>query len=317
MNETIGLQPVDAVDVTILSDNFVDVLLPSDEVAIRAPRAPDQFEREQLRAEHGYSLLVTIEKDGRRESILYDAGVGRDTVQHNLDVLGLSAPQLRAIVLSHGHADHHGGLEGIVRRIGRRRLPLVLHPDAWRQRKAVFASGEEILLPPPSRAGLEAEDVEILEERDPSMLLDGAVLITGQVERTTDFEPGFPAQQARIDGRWEPDPGVWDDQGLVINLAGKGLIVLSSCSHAGVINVLRNARRLTGVEQIHAFAGGMHLTGGSFEKLVSPTLAKLAGIAPDYIMPGHCTGWRPTHELARLMPDAYIQSSVGTRLHFA
>src|SRR5713226_6821940 len=113
MAEQIALQPVDAVEVTILADNFVDVLAAPTEVAGRPARQWDFFDREALRAEHGYSLLVTVERDGRRESILYDAGVGRDTVLHNMDVLELRPDELRAIVLSHGHADHHGGLAGI------------------------------------------------------------------------------------------------------------------------------------------------------------------------------------------------------------
>jgi len=148
-------------------------------------------------------------------------------------------------------------------------------------------------------------------------LLDGTVLITGQVERVTDFEQGFPIQQARnAEGAWEPDVWVWDDQAVVCHVKGKGLLVLTSCSHAGVINVLRHARRLTGVDPIYGLVGGMHLTGGVMELLIPRTLAELAAIAPSVIVPGHCTGWKATHELSRQMPGAYIQSSVGTRLHF-
>jgi 7,8-dihydropterin-6-yl-methyl-4-(beta-D-ribofuranosyl)aminobenzene 5'-phosphate synthase len=318
MSAAVNLLPVDSADVTILDDNYCDLLLASSEIAQRPPIRWDSFTSESLRAEHGYALLLTVRRDTQSASVLYDAGLGRDTVQYNMDVLGLSAGDLRAIALSHGHADHHGGLEGMFRRIGRRGMPLLLHPDVWRERKIVFPTGVEMHLPPPSHNDLDREGVEIIEERGPSLVLDGTVLITGQVERVTDFEQGFPIQQARTsEGVWEPDVWVWDDQAVVCHVKGKGLLVLTSCSHAGVINVLLHARRLTGVEEVYGLVGGMHLTGGLMEPLIPRTLAELATIAPSVVVPGHCTGWKATHELARQMPSAYIQSSVGTRLHFA
>lgn len=318
MSATVNLVPVDSADVTILDDNYSDMLLAGSEVAQRPPIRWDLFTREPLRAEHGYAALLTVQRDGRSASILYDAGLGRETVLHNMDTLGLSVGDLRAVALSHGHADHHGGLEGMFRRIGRRGMPLVLHPDVWRDRKIVFPTGAEIHMPPPSHNDLDHEGVEIIEERGPSLLVDDTVLITGQVDRVTDFEQGFPIHHARdAHGAWEPDTWIWDDQAAVCHVKGKGLVVLTSCSHSGVINVLLHARRITGVERVYGLVGGMHLTGAIMEPRIAPTLAQLATIAPTVVVPGHCTGWKATHELARQMPGAYIQSSVGTRLHFA
>ncbi len=317
MSDRLALLPIDVADVTILVDNAIDILLPSNEVAQRAPLAYNWSEREQLVAEHGYSLLLTVQRDGRSESVLYDAGLGRSTVLHNMDVLDLQTNDLRAVVLSHGHADHHGGLEGMFQRVGRRNMRLVLHPDVWRDRKVVFPTGVEIHMPPPSHNDLDREGVAIIEERGPSLLLDGMVLVTGQVERVTDFEKGFPLQQARANGGWEPDTWIWDDQAVVCHLKDKGLVVLSSCSHAGVINVLRHAQRLTGIDKVYAFVGGLHLTGGLFEGIIPRTITELASIGPTIVVPGHCTGWKATHEVARKLPEAYIQTSVGTRLHFA
>ena len=144
------------------------------------------------------------------------------------------------------------------------------------------------------------------------------VLITGQVERVTDFQQGFPLQQARTeDGHgWEADTWIWDDQAVVFHLKGKGLVVLSSCSHAGVINVLRHAQRLTGIGTVYAFVGGLHLSGGVFEPIIARTIAELVAIGPTIIIPGHCTGWKAIHEVARQMPQAYVQPSVSTHLHF-
>ncbi len=318
MSDRVALAPVDAADVTILVDNYSDTLLPSSEIAQRPQLSWDWFARDHLRAEHGFALLLTVRRDGRSQSVLYDAGLGRDTVLHNMDVLDVRSGDLRAIVLSHGHADHHGGLEGIVRRIGRRAMPLLLHPDVWRERKVVFPTGVEVSMPPPSYNDLDREGVTIVEERGPSLLLDGMVLITGQVDRVTDFETGFPLQWAKTEhGGWEPDVWIWDDQAVICHVKDKGLVVLSSCSHAGVINVLRHAQQLTGVSQVHAFVGGAHLTGAIMEPVIPRTMDELAAIGPSVIVPGHCTGWKATHELARRLPHAYIQSSVGTRLRFA
>ena len=311
----VTLEPVDALEVLILVDNVSDALLAGSDVALR-PAFSLNPARDQLLAEHGYSLLLTIERGGNRHSMLYDAGFTRRTALHNLDVLGVKVNELRAIALSHGHADHHGGLAGLVSRFGRRGLPLVLHPDAWLDRKLVFPDGREIPAPPPSHTDLEREGVEVIEERGPTLLVDGSVLITGQVERTTDFEPGFPIQYRRRGHDWEPDYMVWDDQGVIVQVAGKGLVVMSSCSHSGVINVLRNARRLTGADKLHAFVGGCHLTGAIMEPLIPRTMDELSGLSFDYIVPGHCTGWKATHDLARRFPTAFIQSSVGTTLRF-
>ncbi len=231
----VALQPVDRVEVTVVVDNAIDILAASNGAARRwpLPSALIGDDIQHLRAEHGYALLVTTHRAGASSSLLYDAGLGRDTLLYNLDVLEAPASDLRAIVLSHGHADHHGGLEGIVRRVGRLGLPLVLHPDAWMKRRVVFPSGVELAMPPPSRSWLEGEGVDIVEERGPTLLLDGTVVVSGQTERVTSFEKGFPLQQVTAGDGWEPDPWIWDDQSVSILVEGKGLVILSSCSHSG------------------------------------------------------------------------------------
>lgn len=316
MAESVDLVPVDAVEVTVAMDNSIDILAAPSDLSGRPPWRWDWSDGAQLRAEHGYSLAVTVHRDGHTDTILYDAGLSRDGTMHNLDVLEIDPGDIRAIVLSHGHADHHGGLEGLFGRTPRE-MPLVLHPDAWQQRKVVFPSGEEIRMPPPSQQDLDREGWQIVEETGPSLLLDGAVLVTGQVERLTDYEQGFPLQFAQSHTGWDKDTWIWDDQAIVIKVRGKGLVVLSSCSHSGVINVLRHAQRMTGEQHIHGFVGGLHLTGGLFEPILPATMDDLVEISPEIIVPGHCTGWKATHAVARALPDAYAASNVGTTFKFA
>ena len=317
MQGRLALRSVDALDVTILVDNSIDLLMAGSEQVKRAPMMPDWSEREQLIAEHGYSALLRIKENGTTRHVLYDAGLGKDTLLHNMRVLGLSVKDLDAIVLSHGHADHHGGLLGIVEAVGKRNLPLVLHPDAWRRRQAKFGGGLVGNLPPPDRKRLEAADVQLLERAGPTLLVGDGLLVTGRVERTTDFEKGFPVQSwLNHDGRWEPDPWSWDDQPVLANVKGKGLVVVSGCSHAGLINILRHAQKVTGVDHVAGVVGGFHLTGNIFEPVIPPTLAELAKIRPDTVIPGHCTGWKATHEIARLLPEAFVQTAVGTTVRF-
>jgi 7,8-dihydropterin-6-yl-methyl-4-(beta-D-ribofuranosyl)aminobenzene 5'-phosphate synthase len=317
------LEPVDSVTVTTLMDNVTDMLMPDQGPARRPPlgsgrrrpaatmeggQAPDA-----LRAEHGFSVLVSLSRNGSRRHILFDTGTSPDGVTENMDCLEVDPASIQAIVCSHGHFDHTAGLDGLIRRLGTANLPVLIHPHFWRRRRLVIPGREPREIPTTSRRALADAGFDVVEEGRPSFLFEGSVLVTGEVPRTTGYEPGFPAQQAWLGGRWEADPLVLDDQALIIDVRGKGLLVITGCGHAGVINICRYARRLTRERPLYAVMGGFHLSGPVFEPLIPAVLDDLAALAPSVIVPAHCTGWRAQHAIGARFAEAYIPNSVGTR----
>lgn len=314
--EPIALEPVDALTITTLVDNVTDVLLPDAGPAKRAPFAL-ATSGNTLRAEHGFSCLVTITKAGRTTRVLFDAGVTPDGLVENMRRLDIARGDIDIVVLSHGHWDHTTGMDGLLRELGPRNVPVLIHPEFWSRRRVALPGREPIELPSTSRSALHGAGFEIVEQQQPSFLLDGSLLVTGEVDRTTEFEQGSATHQAHRHGRWQPDPLILDDQALVASVRGRGLVVLSGCGHAGIVNTIRYAQKLTGEDRIHAIVGGFHLSGKQFEKLITPTCDALAAFAPDHLVPSHCTGWRATHAIAARLPDAFIQNSVGTRFEFS
>lgn len=314
MVQTIQPEAVDQASISIVMDNSIDILMSSTEVAHRFPLGPNPFEKPLPTAEHGFSVLIRTRLGEKQAVILFDAGLSRRGILNNLDALEISLQDVQAIILSHGHADHALGLPGVVERLGTRNMPLILHPDAYLERKLVLPNGDEIGIPAPKLSDFRDEKVEIVEEVGPSMLVDGMVLVSGEIARRAEFEKGFPIHYAKRHGEWVPDPLIMDDQCAIIHVRGKGLIVITGCGHSGIINTIRNAQAITGIQKIHAVIGGFHLTGGYFEPIIPATIAELKQIKPRYLMPGHCTGWAATHQIARAMPEAYIPNSVGTTL---
>lgn len=318
--QQISLAPVDGVHITTLMDNSSDALLPDEGLVRRwglvgtaAPLAvmPAELAEEKqcfdfLRAEHGFSAMVEV--GGRR--ILFDTGISAEGVVSNLDRLAIRPETFETIVFSHGHFDHVMGLNGLAARLGPTHLPVFLHPDFWLRRRLVLPD-HTLDFPTPSRSAIEGAGFTIVEERQPSFLLDDAILVTGEVDRTTPFETGMPpGHQAFRDGAWEPDQAVHDDQAIVLNVRDRGLVILTGCGHSGIINIIRYAKRLTGVDRLYAVLGGLHLQYG---QIVADTVAALVEEAPSVLVPAHCTSWKAQQALAAALPDAFRPNGVGSR----
>jgi len=325
VGERVPLEPVERVSVTTLVDNSVDVLAASAEGVVRPPIGrwgmqpssvfADGVVLDGPVAEHGFSALVEVTTAGGAvHRLIFDTGVTPDGMVENLRRLSIDPSAAEVVVCSHGHFDHVGGLDGLVRRLGgRANLPIVIHPEFWAKRRVAFPGRDPWELPTPSRAALEGAGFEIYEREHPSFLFERSVLVTGEVPRTTEFEKGMAPHQALRPGGWEPDPLILDDQALIVHVRGRGLVVVTGCGHAGIVNITRYARALTGVEDVAAVMGGFHLTGPGFEPVITPTVAALEALAPRMVVPAHCTGWKAQAALAAHLPDAYVANSIGTR----
>ena len=326
MSERIALAPVDRVEITTLYDNVVDSMAPAGDSVQRlretGPSCVSTLFSEEKKnpfvGGHGLAMQVRVTRDGVTRSLLFDAGGSPTGLVHNLDCLEIRPKDWSCIVLSHGHWDHTLGLIGLHERLRRLDFPLTLHPDAYLTRVNVYPDGRRSRTVPPSRQGLRDAGLELIETIRPSFVLEDMVLVTGQVERTNDYETGSPPHHKELpDGSLEPDPLICDDQGLVINVRGKGLVVLTGCGHAGIVNTVHHARAITGISEVHAIVGGFHLGPSAFQARIPKVVEAIARLQPAIVAPTHCTGYRAMFQVYGALPEAYIQNTVGTRITVA
>lgn len=312
------LKEVEKVEVTCLVDNNVDVVLPNTEVA-RRPVLTRNWYEEPLIAEHGFCAALTLHlEEGVKHRLLLDSGLDALAASHNANVLSFDLSSCESLISSHGHIDHAGGLLNLRKKMNTvQRIPLVLHEDAFRNRLVKLQDGRAIDLPAPDRSLLTNAGYEIIEKHSPSLWIEDSVLITGEIPRTNNFEKGFPNHYSEIEeGKMEADPLIKDDQAIILKVKDKGLVVITGCGHAGIINTLNYAKELTGEDSIFSVLGGMHLSGGLFEPIIPTTLQELEKLKPKFVVPCHCSGLKAMSEIARKMPSAFIQNSVGTNYVF-
>ena len=231
----VPLKVAERVEITTLIDNYVDLLLPPSEIMTRPPLAKEgKILADTLLAEHGLSLLVTVYNGEKKNTILFDTGYTEVGVPHNMEMLGINVEDIETIVISHGHMDHTGSLNAILDKIPGR-IPLVLHPGAYvYPRYTATPDGDKRLWPQTLvKEDLEQKNVDIVESKEPTLIADDRIMVTGEVERVTEFEKGMPNALVEKDGKIVKDP-ILEDQAIVVKLKEKGLVVISGCSHSGI-----------------------------------------------------------------------------------
>jgi 7,8-dihydropterin-6-yl-methyl-4-(beta-D-ribofuranosyl)aminobenzene 5'-phosphate synthase len=316
----ITLREADKVEVVVLVDNYSDYFLPDTEVAKRMKVMPPAGPL----SEPGLSYLIKVYADSEAHTLLFDAGISGTCLLNNAEIfaqsmavmlgqVGADFKDIEAVILSHGHFDHFGGL---LKYLGQAKqgMPLYLEKDAFVPRRFEVNPELKVDMPGMEEAELTKAGADLQKIEGATAIASDLVLLSGTVERQTDFEKGMPGMEAKIGDEWIPDP-FYDDQGLAVNIKGKGLVVLGGCSHAGIINTVKHIQKVTGIDKIHAVLGGFHLSGDN-EKLVDSTISEMKAIAPDYIAPMHCTGWTAINRFEKEMPEHFILNSVGTTYIF-
>jgi 7,8-dihydropterin-6-yl-methyl-4-(beta-D-ribofuranosyl)aminobenzene 5'-phosphate synthase len=323
-----NVAPVDRLEIQVLVDNATDGL------SSTPPNVENEFAfatRRGLRASsgrclccavHGFSALITATRGDRRHAVLFDSGPEDFAFERNTARLGADLGSVESIVLSHGHWDHSGAmftaLGAIRARNGGRKVPYYAHPGMFASRAMRLPNGTlRYLDDVPSAADLDAQGADVIVTTEPQSFLDDMFHVSGEIPRVTPFERGLPGQVRKTEsGQWESDELLMDERWLGVNVKGKGLVVLSACSHAGIVNVLTDARaRFSGVP-LYAVMGGLHLSGAN-EAIIPQTVAAMGEFGLAQIAAGHCTGWRAIAALSAAFGDKVLApTAVGKRYTF-
>lgn len=317
---------VDRLEVLVLVDNVTDSLSSNPNVAVSewtalltAGRLPLLSGKCTCCAHHGLSLLITTHVGSAKHTVLFDTGPEAATFLRNADILGVDFSTIEAVVLSHGHWDHGGGLVAAIETISkarnRQRVDCLMHPGMFAERALQRPNGELLKFESvPAANALADAGANVLSTREPQFIADGAFYVSGEIPRVTLYEAGFPGHVRRgADGRsWEPDPLIVDERFISVHVKDKGQFVFSACSHAGVVNVLTHARSLFPSAPLYGVMGGLHLAGAT-EKIIPETIADLKQFGLKLLAPGHCTGWRAISAMTKVFGDELVPSAVGKR----
>jgi 7,8-dihydropterin-6-yl-methyl-4-(beta-D-ribofuranosyl)aminobenzene 5'-phosphate synthase len=322
-----GLATLDSLGVAVLTDDV------SDNYVSKTPFAVSEFANvvgsgasvisgeALLCANLGFGLRLVSNAGGTRHTLLFDTGPEGTIFLRNCRALGIRLGEVEAIAVTHGHWDHMAALPATVDRIVEQggRVTVHVNPGMFNERAVRLGGGQLVpVANVPLPKELEQRGAAVVNSPDERLLLDSHFYYSGQIPRVTPFEKGRDDHFCRKspDAAWEPDPFLLDERMLVAKVRGLGLIVFSTCSHSGIVNVCTHVRTLFPSTPIHTVMGGLHL-GGVMERNIPDSVDGLRAFNIANIITGHCTGWRALHALASALGDTVSQSAVGTTYTFS
>lgn len=332
----VSVPTVDRLVMTCVVDNIYDIFAKAGRLdTITVQRAPLSVQTPLL-AEHGLAYHLESQRGAERREILLDFSLTELNLFNNYRALKLDPLAADALILSHGHRDHYGALPALA----------ASGQGKFKPGMTVYAGGEDtfcrrmVMTPAgPADGGqldspaLEARGLKVVLARQP-MVVAGHAFTSGQIPRVTDFETPPPSARlvaGPMDSACSPThfgptkievkPGelVTDlfqgEHATAYHVKNRGLVVITSCGHAGVVNSVRQAQKASGIDKVHAIVGGFHLAPAP-DDVVAKTVAAFKAIAPDYVIPMHCTGINTIMAVHREMPSKLVMPSTGTRVVF-
>ena len=269
-----------------------------------------QYESSYL-GQHGVSFFVTADRGSTTRHVLVDVAQNPDALLENMKHMDIVPSSVDAIVLTHCHYDHTQGVARVIEAIGKQDLPVIAHPDIFRLH---FVSDPYLkhigVMEGDKRPDIEAAGGKLYLTRDPLEIMPG-LMTTGEVKRQTDFEEVGMRLFTMENGRLHGDL-MLDDISVIANVKDKGIVIVTGCSHAGIVNITKQATELTGGEEVHAILGGLHLIEAS-DTRIKKTVQGLQKFSPNWISAGHCTGFRAQVSLYTTFKDRFFPLQTGLR----
>ncbi|HTY62815.1 MAG TPA: MBL fold metallo-hydrolase [Acidobacteriota bacterium] len=312
--ESTKIEPVDMVRIWILTDNYYDALRADHAVAKRYRVTPGQ----SIHAEHGLAYFVESVVDAQTSTCVFDFGLDPGGIINNSKLLKIDLGGADAFVLSHGHFDHWTGAIEVLRQnrgSAAEQAQFYVGEEAFLRRYARRSGTDELMdIGQLDRQAIQESGVHVTEVTMPTQIIPGCYS-TGRIERVTEYESVPPSLLVERDGKIQSDD-FRGEQALFFNVRGKGLVVLSGCAHAGIVNTIKQAQRVAGIKKVHAVLGGFHLINAKPE-IIQKTVSDIKEIGPDFIAPAHCTGFEAIVACSKAMPKEFILNTAGTQYTFS
>lgn len=322
---------VDRLKVTVVTDAYYDMLAPN---ATLPKGVAVERRRGHMHGEHGLALFLESQRGNETKKVMLDFGWTPQVYLGNLDRLKLDVKGVAALVVSHGHADHFGGLMGLIkdrRPSMAKELPLYIGGDDALCMRWIGPADKRTAFGKIDADGLKAAGVDVVKA-ETGAIVAGHGFTSGVIERrsiekvlaNTTVEVGNGCTGAQHQGHFTAEElkgkflfdHHWGEHATAYHVKDRGLVVTTSCGHAGLINSVRQAQKASGIEKVHAVMGGFHLSPAAPDYVEKVVDALVKEVNPDYVVPMHCSGANFSYIMSQKYPERLIDSYIGTTFVF-